>query len=69
MNNKKFMEIVKDAIERYPEQTELHAAMRLTFIKRMVILEEYERKERKRIFFGYIQLIILVLLVLAIVLL
>jgi len=64
-----YVRVVKEAFERFPEDSQLHRDMRKTFIKRMMILEEHEYHERKKFFFALIQLIILVLMILAIVLL
>lgn len=67
--NRFYVRVVKEAFERFPDDSQLHRDMRKTFIKRMMILEEYEYHERKKFFFALIQLIILVLMILAIVLL
>jgi hypothetical protein len=64
-----YVRVVKEAFERFPDNSQLHRDMRRTFIKRMMILEEYEYHKRKKFFFYVIQLIIMVLIVLAIVLL
>jgi len=64
-----YRKIVNEAYERYPEDSKLHRDMRSTFIKRMMVLEDYEYEQRKKFFFYLIQLLIMVLIVLCIVLL
>jgi hypothetical protein len=73
MNNKTYIKtlsrVTNEAFERYPDDSILHRDMRRTFIKRMMILEQYAHTERNKFFFQLAQLVLIVLMILAIILL